>query len=89
MNPLHAMNFLLPPENFTYLVQVLKVHAFGRGNPEISYSLESFGGNIVVAVICEELHRIWELFAPIWRWHYLIYSFIMFQLLRFQGELRF
>jgi len=83
------MKFLLPSENLTCLGQVLKVHAFGRDNPEISYSFESFGGNVVVALIFEDLHRIWVLFAPMGRWCYFTYSFIMLQLLRFQGKLCF
>lgn len=59
---------------------------FGRENSEISYSFGSFEGNILAALICEGLHRTWELSAPICHWHYLIYSFVMFQLLRFQGK---
>lgn len=62
MNPHHDMNFLLPSEN---LFGSGKVHAFECDNPEISYCLESFWGNIVVVLICEGLHRIWEFFAPI------------------------
>lgn len=72
-----------------YLVLVLKAHAFGRENPEISHSLKSFGGNILAVWICEGLHGTSELFAPKRNCHYLIYSFTAFHLLRFQGELCF
>lgn len=73
----------------TYLVLVLKVHAFGHENPGISHSLESFGGNILAVWTSKGLHGTSELFAPTCNCCYLIDSFTTFDLLRFQGKFYF